>query len=88
MKLKDGFMTHDSDGEQIMVAVGDAANRFHGLVRSNQTAALIIDCLKQETSKEQITDRILEEFEAPRDVVAKDVQMVIDRLKGIGAIDE
>lgn len=35
MKLKDGFVTHNSDGEQIMVAVGEMSKEFSGLVRSN-----------------------------------------------------
>lgn len=88
MKLKDGFITHDSDGEQIMVAVGDAADKFHGLVRSNKTAAFIIDCLKQENTEDQIVDAILAKFDASRDVVTKDVRKIITDLRKIGAIYE
>lgn len=88
MKLKDGFITHDSDGEQIMVAVGDAAAQFHGLVRSNQTAAFIIDCLKQENTEEQIVDAVLEQFDASREMVTRDVHQMIANLKQIGAIYE
>ncbi|MCE7699882.1 MAG: PqqD family protein [Methanobacterium paludis] len=88
MKLKDGFITHDSDGEQIMVAVGDAADKFHGLVRSNETAAFIIDCLKQESTEEQIVDAVLWKFDAARHVVTKDVHNIITDLRKIGAIHE
>lgn len=88
MKLKEGFITHNSDGEQIMVAVGDGANHFHGLVRSNPTAAFIIGCLKEETTQGQIVDKLLEVFEAPWDVVTRDVHKVIATLRSIGAIDE
>ena len=88
MKLKDGFITHDSDGEQIMVAVGDAADKFHGLVRSNKTAAFIIDCLKHENTEEQIVDTIIEKYEVSRDVVTKDVRKIIAILRQIGAINE
>ena len=52
MKLKEGFVTHEMGGEQVMVATGSAS--FSGLVRSNATAAFIVDCLKEETTKEQI----------------------------------
>jgi hypothetical protein len=88
MKLKKGFITHDSDGEQIMVAVGDEAEKFHGLVRSNKTAAFIIDCLKIENTEEQIVDAILEKFDTSRDVVMKDVHNIIEALRRIGAIYE
>lgn len=34
MKLKSGFITHETDGEQIMVGTGNVS--FAGLVRSNK----------------------------------------------------
>lgn len=86
MKLKDGFITHMSDGEQIMVAVGDEAAQFHGLVRSNKTAAFIIDCLKQECTKEQIVEAAWETFDVSYEVVSSDVDKVIVNLRKIGAI--
>ena len=43
MKLKDIFITHDSDGEQVLI---DVTSSFAGLVRSNKTAAFIVECLK------------------------------------------
>jgi hypothetical protein len=88
MKLKNGFITHDSDGEQVMVAVGDEAKQFHGLVRSNKTAAFIIDCLKQDTTEEQMIDAVLAKFDASRAVVTNDVHKIIVDLKNIGAINE
>ena len=50
MKLKTGFITHQVGKEQMMVAAGPAAKVFHGLVRSNETAAFIVNCLKKETT--------------------------------------
>lgn len=69
-----------------MVATGDV--KFSGLVRSNQTAAFIVNCLKSETTPEKIVDAIAAEYDAPRDVIAADVNMVLAKLRSIGAIDE
>ncbi|WP_373899135.1 PqqD family protein [Haloimpatiens sp. FM7315] len=88
MKLKEGFITHNSNGENIMVAVGDASYKFHGLVRSNKTGAFIIDCLKVERKEEQIVEEILMNFDASREVVKNDVQRIIEILREIGAIYE
>lgn len=88
MRLKDGFITHFSDGEQVMVAVGNEASKFHGLVRSNKTAAFIIDCLKQERTEEQIIDAVWEKYNAPRDIIKEDVHRIIASLREIGAIYE
>ena len=86
MKLKEGFITHEVSGEQIMVATGAA--KFSGMVRSNAVAAFIVDCLKEETTLEQILDKMQERYDAPREVMEKDVQKIIEKLHSIDAIEE
>ena len=86
MKLKDEFVTHEMGDQQVMVAVGDAG--FNGLVRSNKTAAFIVDCLKEETTKEKLADALSAKYDAPRDVIERDVDIVLDKLRSIGALDE
>lgn len=86
MKLKEGFITMQSDGEQIMVSVGDT--KFAGLVRSNKTAAFIVDCLKSETTKDAVVEAMAEKYDAPKDILAKDVEGILAKLRSIGALDE
>ncbi len=86
MKLKDGFITRQTDGEQIMVSVGDT--KFSGLVRSNKTAAFIVDCLKSETTKEAIVNAMAEKYDAPKDILERDVEGILAKLRSIGALDE
>ena len=88
MKLKKGFVTYVSDGEQLMVAAGPASKLFHGMVKSNETAAFIVDRLKKETTVDQITDALLETYDVPREIAKRDTEQVIDTLRSIGAIDE
>lgn len=85
MKLKENYITQEMDGEQIMVAAGGG---FAGMVRSNATAAFIVDCLKTGTTKEAILDAMEKKYDAPRKVMADDVDMVITNLRKIGALDE
>ena len=86
MKLKKGFITHDTDACQIMVDTG--LNGFAGMVRSNRTAAFIVDCLKQDTTAQQIVDAMLERYDAPREKIEADVDKVIGQLRGIGALED
>lgn len=86
MKLKDGFITHEIDGEQIMVSAGNT--KFNGLIRSNRTASFIVDCLKSETSESEIIEKMTEKYDAPKEVISKDVKKILDTLRSIGAIDE
>ena len=87
MKLKKGYITHTVMGTQMMVAAGAAASNFHGLVRSNETAAFIVDCLKQETTEAEIVDAILARYEVERERAEEDVHMIIEKLESIGAIE-
>ena len=88
MKLRQGFVTQEFRGEQLMVATGAAAKRFRGLVRSNATAAFIVDRLKSETTEAEIVSAVLEEYEADEARVRADVARILAQLRSIGAIEE
>ena len=85
MKLKDTFVSHITNGEQILV---DVSSSFSGLIRSNKTAAFIVDQLKSETTLDSIVDVMVEKYDAPKEVLRRDAQAVIDKLRSVGAIDE
>lgn len=86
MKLKEGFVTREMGGEQIMVATGET--KFSGIVRSNETAAFIVNCLKEETTREQIITALKKEYEGSEEAICAGVDMILTKLRSIGAIDE
>ena len=69
-----------------MVPLGHES--FNGIVRSNETAAFIVNCLKEETTPERIVDAMCKEYAAPRDVIAADVNRILETLRGIHALEE
>ena len=85
MKLKDSFISYDSDGTQILV---DTGSQFAGLIRSNKTSAFIVDLLRNDTTEDEIVNALYEKYDAPEDVIRKDVQNIISELNSVGAIDE
>lgn len=86
MKLKDDFITQMIEGTQFLVPLGGEA--FNGIVRSNKTAAFIVDCLQEETTEEKIVDAMCAKYDAPRDTVAADVREILDTLRKIHALEE
>lgn len=86
MKLSEAFITHESAGEHITVTTG--SDTFNGLVRSNKTAGFIVECLKEDVTKDDIIEKMFEKYDAPREVIAKDVETVLDTLRKIGAIHD
>ena len=85
MKLKNEFITHMDGENQMMV---DVSAKFSGLVRSNKTAAEIIDLLKKDTTEENIISVMLKKYDVSESVLKQDVHRIIEKLKSIGAIDE
>ncbi len=86
MKLKQGFITHLSGSEHILVSAEE--NGFSGLVRSNETAAFIIEQLKESTDRQQLVDALLNEYDVDAPRAEKAVDAVLLKLRSIGALDE
>ena len=86
MKLKDTFITQEIEDTQFLVAVGES--KFNGIVRSNRTAAFIVNCLKEETTKERIVNAMCAQYDAPRERIETDAENALNKLRGIGALDE
>ena len=66
----------------------DTSSSFAGLIRNNKTAAFIVECLKDDTTQEKIVEAMVAKYDAPKDVLAKDVSDVIEKLRIVGALDE
>lgn len=88
MKLAKGYITQQYRDERLMVAVGPAARRFCGLARANETAAFLIDGLKQDTSEEALVNSLRDVFDVDRETAAADVRELLEQLRSIGAIEE
>ncbi len=86
MRLKPNFITQDIDGTQFLIPIGGEA--FSGVVRSNEPAAFLVDLLKEETTETALVDAMCAEYDAPREVLAADVAEVLNKLRGIGALEE
>lgn len=88
MKLKEGVFLHKSDDEYMAVTQGEAARSFNGLIRNNKTANDIMTLLQNETTEEAVISAMLEKYDAPREIIEKDVRSIIGKLKETGLLDE
>lgn len=87
MKLSSDFLTHAANGEHFTVPTGGA--KFSGIVKSNETAAFIVECLKSDTTESAVTDKLLERYSgASRETVMEDVKDIIAKLRSIGAVED
>ncbi len=85
MKLKESFITHKNKDDYMMI---DASGKFAGIIHSNATAAFIIECLKTETTEDEILEKMLAKYDADKNIMADNVRKIIDKLRKIEAVDE
>ena len=86
MKLKKEFITHDISDESLLVPTGSAC--FSGLVKGNKTLGAILALLKEDTTQEAVVAAMKQRFDAPEELIARDVKKALAELRKIGAIDE
>ena len=87
MRLNPKFLTHETKGELYLISTSDT--KFKGIVKNNETAAFIIECLKADTTESAIADKLMSEYKgADRPTVERDVANIIGKLRSIGAIEE
>ena len=86
MKLNKDFILHIADGETVLVPTGNA--RFSGVVRGNRTLGAVLELLKEDTTEEGLVAAMKARFDAPEDVIARDVKKALAGLRSIGAIEE
>ncbi|MBR0134842.1 MAG: PqqD family protein [Clostridia bacterium] len=86
MKLNPNFITQVIDDVQFLIPIGGEA--FSGIVRSNETAAFIVDALGEDVTEEEIVEKLLAEYEGDRGEIAEDVHAILEKLRSINALDE
>lgn len=86
MKLNKNFLVHKTGSDTIVVPTGNAG--FSGVVKGNETLGVILDLLKEGTTVQQIVDTMTDQYDAPCEVIEKDVITTISGLHKIGAIDD
>ncbi len=88
MKIKTGFVLEKVGVQYLAVAVGERASSFSGLVRMNETGAflwnLIVD---KDMSREELVDALSREYDAPREVLARDVDSFAEKLSAGGILE-
>ena len=81
MKIKEGFILRKIAGEDIVVPIGNNIADFNGIINLNESAAYIIELLKEETSTDKLIEKLMFEYEIDKELATKDVNNFLDILK-------
>ena len=87
IKIKKGFILREVSGSYIVVAVGAASKDFKGLITLNETGAFLWERLANGNTKEGLVEALLNEYEAPKEVIEKDVDDFLNMVKNGGLVE-
>lgn len=87
MKIKKGFILREVSGSFIVVAVGAASKEFKGLITLNETGAFLWEKLVSGNTKEGLVEALLNEYDAPKDVIEADVDAFLKTITDGGLVE-
>lgn len=83
MKLRSEFIVQELNDSIILVPLETS---FKGVIRVNDSAAFIIDCLKEETNIEEIKNKLIAKYDIDEKTAESNIKMIIDKLQEIDAL--
>ena len=75
MKLNPKYLTHKTKGEHYIIST--SGTKFTGIIKNNETAAFIVECLKTDTTESAVVDKLLAKYDVDRPTAEKDVANII-----------
>ena len=87
MKLKKEFITHTTDGEQLMISAGGS---FNGMVRLNGTGAFLWNLLNEKNlTRDELVAEVVKAYEGvTREDVLPGVVAFEEKLRAAGIIED
>ena len=80
MKLKDHYETMPLRGKVVAVPVGEET-AFSGALKTNRTGAAILELLREETTEEEIVEKLSKRFDVPKERLREDVRQYLSALR-------
>lgn len=82
MKIKPGFLLRQLGGENVVVPVGTAGETFNGMIRLNETGAMLWKELAGGAEEEQLVRKLLDSCEGVDEKTSQaDVKEFLDSIR-------
>lgn len=87
MKIKQGFVMRDVAGQAVAIATGEASKSFHGMVKLNDTGAVIWNGIEKGLDEAEIAEQLAAGYDVEADQALKDVESFIARMRDAGLVE-
>ncbi len=87
MKIKDGFLLRQVAGKHVVLPMSDTLD-LNMMITLNDTGAFLWTCLQQDTTPENLTERLLAEYDVDEVTAAECVRAFLDKLNGYELLEQ
>lgn len=87
MRLKQGLIQHQVLEDSMWIPTGSLSEEFKGMLRGNETAGFLLERLQKETTREELAEALLEEYDVEREKAEKDVKNFVEMLQKEGLLE-
>lgn len=87
MKISEGYLLRSVAGKNIVVSIGSDVN-FNGMLTLNDTGVFLWNLLQKDTTKEEMLEAVLEEYDVSSDIALQDIESFLQKLKDTGILED
>lgn len=88
MKIKEGFLLRTVVGEHVVVAVGEASLVLNGIIKLNDSGALLWKAIEDGADEKAMAEQLVRTYGIAGEKAQKDVGAFLDTLRGVGCLEE
>ena len=81
MKIKDDFALRKVADSYVVVPVNSLTLDFNGVINLNETGAFLFEQLQKGIEKEELVEKMLDEYEKKKKKASADIDLFINKLK-------
>ena len=87
MKISEGYLLRAVAGKNIVVSIGNDVN-FNGMLTLNDTGVFFWNLLQNDTTKEEMLEAVLKEYDVSSDIALQDIENFLKKLKDTGILED
>ena len=88
MKINENFLLREVAGQKVVLPVGEAAEKFNGMIRLNDTGIYLWTLLEKDTNEDALLAAMLKDYEIDEETARTDIHRFVEALRKAGILVE
>ena len=87
MKIKDDFILRKVADSYVVVPVNKMTLDFNGIINLNETGAFLFELLQKGAERDELVDKMLEEYDVDREKAEADIDVFIQKVRDADVLE-